>query len=294
MRFLLYSIHRFSFSTKKTEEINGVSYAKSIDGINYQLFHIKEDENGNRTADEVKQTKVNDDGEVIKGFEFTTDGFSSYVLKYTVDFHYEGTDYSIEGNSQILLSDLIETMQIKNGDDLLNVSDVVSVSFSDDRLVTVQQVSGLITYNDAENVDAGEKDFLLTSVQPFTSEEKMLIILNNGDEINLAVTDEQPYALPLYGYNFGGLYGCTGLSDSIIIGYPADVAANLTFDTLSELSALPFTYASSGFNVENIGLIETDRNAYVTKKYQVIGFALADSTALSAMTPETYKNTYVS
>ena len=114
---------------------------------------------------------------------FQTDGFSVYAIAYTVDFHYNGIDYSIPGESQILLSELIEKLQIMNGDELLNVKDVDSVSFTDAHLVTVQKVSGLITYNDAEGVDVGDADFLLTSEQPFTSEENLSIKINNGDII---------------------------------------------------------------------------------------------------------------
>ena len=118
---------------------------------------------------------------------FSASSFS--VFAFTVDFHYEGVDYSIPGMSQILLSDLIEKLNIKNGDTLLNVSDVASVEFSDNKLVTVEQVSGLITYNKEENVDVGEKDFLLTSKEAFSTDEKLTITLENGKVIEVGVTD---------------------------------------------------------------------------------------------------------
>ena len=88
---------------------------------------------------------------------FNVSSFS--VFAFTVDFHYNGKDYSIPGMSQILLSELIEKLQIMNGDSLLNVADVEKVEFTDEHLVTVEEVSGLITIvnQDGEkaDVDAG-------------------------------------------------------------------------------------------------------------------------------------------
>ncbi len=118
-----------------------------------------------------------------------------------MDFHYEGTDYSIPGNSQILLSELIDILNITypaettEGEETtttkLEVKDVESITFTDEHLVTVQEVTGLITYNGAQNVDVGEKDFLLTSLEPFTTEEKLTIRLVSAEEILVGVTDVQ-------------------------------------------------------------------------------------------------------
>ena len=46
--------------------------------------------------------------EVVSGFEFQTDGFSEFVLQYTVDFHYEIDgkmyEFSIPGGGFVSLS----------------------------------------------------------------------------------------------------------------------------------------------------------------------------------------------
>ena len=116
---------------------------------------------------------------------FETDSFSLYVLAYTVDFHTKDKDYSIPGNSQILLSELIEVMEIKNSDgDVIDVKEVNSVSFSDEKLVKVEEVRGVISYNGVEGKDVGDKDFLLTSLEPFSSNEKLIIVLLSGEIIN--------------------------------------------------------------------------------------------------------------
>ena len=120
-----------------------------------------------------------------------------------MDFHYDGVDYSIPGNTQILLTDLIETMQITvpdgdedpDNDPLLDVNDVESVVFSDEHLVEVTQVSGLITIYGQDgkltDVDAGEYNFLLSSLAPFSTEEKLTITLKDGTVIEVGVTDAQ-------------------------------------------------------------------------------------------------------
>ena len=137
---------------------------------------------------------------------FEAQGFSIYAFAYTVDFHYEGTDYSIPGNSQILASELFRILNItypayttEDGDAdegasdegiILNVQDVADIEFSDEHLVSVEQVGGIIIYNGDEAKDVGEKDFLLSSLEPFTSNEKLTIRLTDGREIVVGVTDD--------------------------------------------------------------------------------------------------------
>ena len=118
-----------------------------------------------------------------------------------MDFHYDGVDYSIPGNTQILLTQLIETMHITvpdgdedpENDPLLDVHDVESVKFSDEHLVEVTQVSGLISIYGTDgklaDVDAGDYNFLLSSLAPFSTEEKLTITLKDGTVIEVGVTD---------------------------------------------------------------------------------------------------------
>ena len=126
-----------------------------------------------------------------------------------MDFHYDGVDYSIPGNTQILLTDLIETMHITvpdgdedpDNDPLLDVNDVESVKFSDEHLVEVTQVSGLITIYGTDgklaDVDAGDYNFLLSSLAPFSTEEKLTITLKDGTVIEVGVTDNQDFVVKL-------------------------------------------------------------------------------------------------
>ena len=149
-------------------------------------------------SDDIKAEPIADAkviGEGTDTLTFEADSFSVYAFSYTVDFHYEGVDHSIPGESQILLSDLIEELQIKNGDELLKVADVERVQFTDEHLVEVAEVSGVITImsrsSEKADVDAGDKNFLLSSKEPFTSDETLTITLANGKIIEVGVTDDQ-------------------------------------------------------------------------------------------------------
>ena len=126
-----------------------------------------------------------------------TENFS--VFAFTVDFHKDGKDYSIPGMTQILLSTLIEKLEIKkeNGE-LVDVKEVEEVKFSNPDLVTVEKVSGIISYTDEEGlkegVDVGEKDFLISSKGPFSSDEELTLVLSSGEAVTVKVTDDQEEA----------------------------------------------------------------------------------------------------
>ncbi len=142
------------------------------------------------SVEEVSDVRTNAGNEKV---DFSAAGFS--VWAFTVDFHVDGVDYSIPGSTQILLSELIEKMQIKADDALLDVLQVEEVRFTNEELVKVEKVSGIITYQAAdelrENVDVGEQDFLITSMKAFSTDEVMTIILKDGRKVEVNVTDDQ-------------------------------------------------------------------------------------------------------
>ena len=99
---------------------------------------------------------------------FSTSSFSEFII-YTVDFHYNGFEFSIPGGSGIYLSELFDRIGIER-----SVADVSSVTFTNYDLLSV--------------VEDGD-DWLLTSLRPFTSEEVLTILFSDGMEIAIAVTD---------------------------------------------------------------------------------------------------------
>ena len=116
-------------------------------------------------ADEVPSS-VDKEGNV----SFETNGFSVFVV--TVDFHYESYTFSIRGQSSILLSDLFEELGTGR-----SVSDVVpdGVTFTDPSLVSVESAEG--------------GDYLLTSIQPFETEERLTVNFTDGTVFEITVTD---------------------------------------------------------------------------------------------------------
>ncbi|MBQ8110680.1 MAG: hypothetical protein IJ124_11025, partial [Clostridia bacterium] len=143
----------------------------------------------NVNVENISEGRTDVDLEGTDTVVFTTPSLS--VFAFTVDFHTASVDYSIPGYSQILLSGLIEKLHIIYGDSLLNVADVADVAFTDEHLVSVERVSGLITYNGKADVDVGAADYLLSSLAPFTSDETLTITLNDGAVIPVGVTDAQ-------------------------------------------------------------------------------------------------------
>ena len=89
---------------------------------------------------------------------------------YTVDFHYMDIDFSIIGESTIYLSELFEILGVDE-----NAADAVKVEFSDPELIQINQE---------------ENDWLLTSLQPFDTEETLTVTMKDGTVYVIAVTDD--------------------------------------------------------------------------------------------------------
>lgn len=163
-----------------------------VAGRDFRLYHLHDGKTEEITDLELNSSSFGSDYEIVGGFSFETTGFSQFVLRYTVDFYYKDNGKHIEGGTQILLSQLIVELDIRNGEELLDVADVASVEFTDDHLVEVEEVSGEVLVNQ-EMVDVGDKDFLLTSLQPFSSYEKLTIRLTDGTVIVVNVEDAQQF-----------------------------------------------------------------------------------------------------
>ena len=103
--------------------------------------------------------------------EFEAGGFSVYVVaSYTVDFHWGSYTYNLAGGGSILLSELLNALNITE----VGLGDVVSVSFSDPSLVEVEALEG---------------DWQLTSLQAFDTGETLSLTLTNGQIVTITVTD---------------------------------------------------------------------------------------------------------
>ena len=104
--------------------------------------------------------------------EFETDGFSVYVVvAYTVDFHWSDYIYNMEGEGEITLSSLLEKLGVTE----ITAADVANVTFSNPEYIAIEQT---------------DSDWLLRSLAPFDTEEALTLTLQNGQSVEIKVTDE--------------------------------------------------------------------------------------------------------
>lgn len=135
--------------------------------------------------DITKDTELDttDDKSAVHKVDFSSDAFSVYVLAYTVDFHFGDYLYSLEGTTEMLLSDLFNELEIEK-----DAKDVINVTFSNEELLEVNAVK-----DENENII----DWRLTSLQPFSSNELLTVTFEDGEILTIEVTDYQ-YLNDLY------------------------------------------------------------------------------------------------
>lgn len=124
-----------------------------------------------QTEVEIEQTEVGDVDETTVAFD--ADGFSMYALmlaRYTVDFHWGDYTYSIAGEDSILLGALLNELGVTE----ITLDDVSDVTFSNPELVAVEREGS---------------DWRLTALAPFRSEETLFLALENGQTVEIRVTD---------------------------------------------------------------------------------------------------------
>lgn len=111
------------------------------------------------------------DAEVIADgrIAFVTPGFSTFA-GFTVDFEFEGIQFSIPGKSSITLTEIFEKLEIP-----LYAEDVVDVVFSDPSLIRVEKQA--------------EGEWLLTSLKAFTTTESLKLTMADGEVYDITVTD---------------------------------------------------------------------------------------------------------
>jgi len=149
-----------------------VTLPTALTGRDFALYHLAGD--GVEALEAEYDSVINGDGtETVTGFHFVTDSFSPFVLRFTVDFHYEERTASLEGRGETTLSALFEALGIKK-----SLSDVTAVSFSDPSLLEVRY-------------DEGIGDWILRSLLPFDTEESLTVRFTDGSALCLLVTDFQ-------------------------------------------------------------------------------------------------------
>lgn len=157
---------------------------------NVRIIHFSEDQaTGEITAELLKDDAVDVSLEQKKMTEttFEAEGFSVYGVVYTVDFSYEVDgktyEYSIGGGEGIGLSELLPVLGVikddkdTEGDEVSEfISQIEDVKFSDSSLVSVSKE---------------DNDWILMSLKAFDTEENLTVIMKNGDQFEIKVTDAQ-------------------------------------------------------------------------------------------------------
>jgi len=94
-----------------------VSLPEDVRGRDFKLYHIHEGQEPVEIPVETVAAVDRGTGlEVVSGFEFQTDGFSEFVLQYTVDFEYSVNgkmyQFSLPGGGFVSFTDLVEVLGI--------------------------------------------------------------------------------------------------------------------------------------------------------------------------------------
>lgn len=145
-------------SVTVTLDFNGAGLA---DGNMINVIHDHNGELVELGAFEIKEGKLT----------FNTDGFSTFY--FTITYHFGGNTITMSGMSEVYLSSILSDLGIDR-----TVADVTDVQFSNEKYIEVKKVGN---------------DWLLTSVSNFNTEETLTIIFNDGEVIEIAVTDPVVY-----------------------------------------------------------------------------------------------------
>ena len=131
-----------------------------------EVVHVDNENN----AEVIENSDVVTSSEGIEEVTFTNNTFSLYGVKYTVDYTYNGFTWSMGGGEQIYLSDLFTVLGINE-----DANTAESVEFTNYDLISVEPRVG---------------NALLTSLQPFDTNETLTVKLSNGNTYVIGVTDD--------------------------------------------------------------------------------------------------------
>lgn len=213
-----YQVFDIALENVDAEEYKGgfeveVSLPENIIGKDFHLYHIHDGETEEIAVDLDKCVLDEASGvSVVSGFTFETANFSEFVLKYTVDFEYNGYTFSMPGGGVLLMSELFKALGIEE-----DVADVEDVTFTDYSLLQVEKLEagdsyrkyidiyGDFTEEDLDNLEpftvisrdklpvdrvVRTDNWLLTSLKSFTTDEILSITMKDGNLYIINVTDD--------------------------------------------------------------------------------------------------------
>ena len=243
----------FEFLDKQLADSIGANKASDVNVIHLPLaenvkdkFDTTADATDIQASDIDVQTITSDENSLKVSVRnekviFNTDNFS--VFAYTVDFEYNGYEFSMPGNGKIELSEVFKQLHIDE-----DINNVENVEFSNEDLVEVH-----------ENKNLFGKDWTLVSKKAFSSKETLKVELTNGT-IVINVTDAQEYE-----YIIKEADGNAFVTESCAL-VPA--FGNINADTLDPLSISVKDYADQGLLVDNYNYDPDDHYSIVGSSMQ--------------------------
>ena len=241
-----------------------------------EVVHIKSD----GTAEVMDTQIVNDEISLV------TDQFSVYVIRYTVDFHWEANgqeyDYGFIGGSYITMETLVEALGIGEGDASAFVAGIENMEFSDPSLIWVgkaeedttvgalKEANGLeceysaeLTEEEIEEINGqtvAAGTWALISLKPFDTDETLTVTMKNGDQFVVKVTDAQanPFGLDGNQYSIFGINKDNHNSYGLLNQANNDGSLRATTNA-SDASSWTFEYTGEG----KLYLVHDSNNNYI-------------------------------
>ena len=112
-----YQVFDISLENVEADQYDGfqveVKLPENVVGRDFRLFHIHDGKTTEIKLNTLSRPADNTGLEVVSGFSFETEDFSEFVLKYTVDFTYEGRTWSFPGRGSYRLVDVLAMLGIE-------------------------------------------------------------------------------------------------------------------------------------------------------------------------------------
>ena len=170
-----YQVFDISLENVPADQYDGfqveVKLPENVIGRDFHLYHIHDGETTEINLNTVSRPADDTGLEVVSGFTFETNDFSEFVLKYTVDFSYEGRTWSFPGQGSYRLTDVLGALGIDGNIDKATLT-LLEGEYREGALY--------ITLVDGE--------YYISSEVPFTDTYELLVTI--GDQIfSITVTD---------------------------------------------------------------------------------------------------------
>lgn len=162
-------------TTKGTVKVEFAMEEARAEYLEADIYHISD---ANPAAPVAEKLETENTDNIV---EAETTGFSFY----TVEFTYNGLQYVMKGGTIVLLSEILDYIGIEGN--------VVSAESSDESLFYAKRF-----VKQEENQDAGiggfveseAGDWYIVSLKAFTSEESLVVTMDNGTSFDIVVTDD--------------------------------------------------------------------------------------------------------